>query len=106
MGKCDRSQTKAGGPSGPRIIRKSMGQKRYGVMFRGIEGDTLEVMGMDPGSVAEQAGLEIGDVIVKMNGKEVATLATDERVNFLRGSPLTVTVDRDGQTMEIAMSLD
>ena len=76
------------------------------MMFRGIQGDTLEVLGTDAGSVAEQAGLAVGDVIMKMNGKKVATLAADERMKLLRGSPLTVVVDRDGQTLEIAMSLD
>lgn len=58
---------------------------------------------VEPGSPAEQAGIEVGDVIIAVNGEEVAT-ASELRnaIGLVRlGETVTLTYVRDGQTMDV-----
>jgi regulator of sigma E protease len=56
-----------------------------------------EVQGMLPGGAAEQAGLKIGDVIVRIDGSTVYGFSDISRLVRLRtGDPLEVVVDRAG----------
>jgi predicted aspartyl protease len=77
----------------------------YGVGFSGLEGDVLVVTGVQPGSVAQEAGLRTGDRVVKMNGKPVPALTSTARAQMLRDSPLALAVMRKGQEVEILMKL-
>lgn len=86
-------------------IASSPQRRRYGVAFRGIEQSPLVVAGVDPGSAADESGLQIGDRIVEMNGKALEALGVEERIGMLRASPLALVVDRDGERIEIQMSL-
>jgi CubicO group peptidase (beta-lactamase class C family)/predicted aspartyl protease len=79
--------------------------RRYGVGFSGLEGDVLVVTGVQPGSVAQEAGLRTGDRVVKMNGKPVPALTSTARAQMLRDSPLALAVMRKGQEVEILMKL-
>jgi M6 family metalloprotease-like protein len=58
------------------------------------------------GSPAEQAGLKPGDPIEKVNGTEVATAAAarDRLRGLTVGEPVTVTVRRDGQPSDVAVT--
>ena len=54
-----------------------------------------------PGSPAQKAGLRPGDVIVRVNGQEVAGLTLDQVVNLVRGpvgTSVTLTVLHEGET--------
>jgi len=58
---------------------------------------------VEPGSPAEQAGIEVGDVIIAVNGDEIAT-ASELRnaIGLVRlGETVTLTYVRDGQTMDV-----
>ena len=82
------------------------GKVRYGIRLPGLSGDTLEVTGVEKGLVAAEAGLMKGDLIIAMNGKPVATLSEDERMQCLRGSPLVLRVERGSDTLDITLSLE
>jgi membrane-associated protease RseP (regulator of RpoE activity) len=88
-----------------RVVRGG-GVKTYGIMLGGLEGDVLEVRGVQEGLPAADAGLREGDRIVALNGKAVKSLGIDERMRRLRASPLMLTVERNGESIEIALTLD
>ena len=88
-----------------RVMRMGRG-KGYGIMLGGLSGDVLEVLGVEQGLAAAEAGLRRGDRIIAMNGKPVESLSIDERNRLFRGSPLVLKVDREGRIIEITMSLD
>src|SRR5690606_25327348 len=58
---------------------------------------------VEPGSPAEEAGIEVGDVIIAVNGKEVETASElRNEIGLVRlGETVTLTYVRDGQTMEV-----
>jgi predicted aspartyl protease len=88
-----------------RIVRGG-GEKSYGIRLGGLTGDALNVVGVDRGQVASAAGLMEGDRIIAMNGQPVKSLSQDERIRCLRGSPLTLRVERGNRLLDIALSLD
>ncbi|MCH7549977.1 MAG: PDZ domain-containing protein, partial [Candidatus Krumholzibacteriota bacterium] len=102
----DRSSQAAQPNSPVRRVVQAGGKKRYGIRLPGLSGETLEVTGVEKGLVAEQAGLMKGDRIIAMNGKPVASLSEDERMECLRGSPLVLRVERGPDTLEITLSLE
>jgi len=54
------------------------------------------------GSAADDAGLEIGDVILAVDGEDLRTFEElREKVIASRGAPLTVRIDRDGVEQEL-----
>ena len=60
---------------------------------------------ISPRSAADDAGLRIGDVILKVNGEDVHSLGDVIRIkdaNF--GAPLALVLDRDGETFEATMT--
>lgn len=67
------------------------------VSLRGY--DPAVLTGVSDGFPAQEAGLQEGDVIVKLNGKSIhmATEVTDY-INFHQGKTLDVTYKRDGNT--------
>jgi S1-C subfamily serine protease len=46
------------------------------------------------------------DVIISMNGTPVREMDRGERIAALRGSPLELTVRRDGEKHELTLTLD
>jgi S1-C subfamily serine protease len=60
---------------------------------------------VDPGSPAAKAGLRKGDIIRRINRQFLKDLGPDQREQALRQYPLTLEVERVGQTLEIRMTL-
>jgi hypothetical protein len=89
-----------------RRIANPIGKKRYGIRLKGSLDAELQVAGVDPGSPAEAGGLQAGDLVVALNGVPVEQLDTGERMNALRGSPLNMSVRRDGQLLDLTLRLD
>lgn len=61
--------------------------------------DELRVTGPIPGGPAEAAGVKAGDVIVAIDGKDVASLPKEERTTPIRGpegTPVRLTIQRAG----------
>jgi predicted aspartyl protease len=61
----------------------------------------IYVDGADPGSRAERAGLQAGDSIVAINGAAVSDLSPSTIGERMRATPLTFTVERNGERLEI-----
>ena len=68
--------------------------------------EALTVLMIAPGNVAEEAGMRVGDRILRINGDAVSTLDPDTFIAAMRGSPLTLLVDRDDALLTFVMSLD
>ncbi|MHC5003519.1 MAG: aspartyl protease family protein [Planctomycetota bacterium] len=79
------------------------GRPRYGMALRMSGAGQLMVSNVVADSIAERAGLQSGDVIVGLNGSDVQSMDSAARTAALRGSPLTLTVERDGRRIEIPM---
>jgi len=58
---------------------------------------------VEPGSPAEEAGIQVGDVITAVNGEEVATASQlRNAIGLVRlGETVTLAIVRDGQQMEV-----
>src|SRR5690606_21622460 len=58
---------------------------------------------VEPGSPAEEAGIQVGDVITAVNGEEVATASQlRNAIGLVRlGEAVTLAIVRDGQQMEV-----
>lgn len=86
----------SGGPSGT---------PRYGVAMAMRPDGGMQVSRVLPGSIAEAAGLRAGDLILKLNGSDVAALEQAQKSAAFGRSPLNLTVQREGQEVEIRMQL-
>ncbi|MFN3614010.1 MAG: RIP metalloprotease RseP [Rubrimonas sp.] len=63
------------------------------------------VDGLAPGGAAEAAGLQVGDVIVGVDGREIGGFSDLQRATQdSGGQPMTLTVLRDGATFETAIT--
>ena len=76
-----------------------------GVMFRGMSDTSdLAIGRVDPGSLAESAGLLAGDKLVALNGQAAGEYDMAELGTLFRSStPLSIGIERDGEmkTIEI-----
>lgn len=74
----------------------------------GIEADSgVVVLAVEPGTAADEAGVEEGDVIVELDGERVAIV--EDLLGALRqrspGDEVTLTVLRDGERRKLAATL-
>ncbi|MEE9129566.1 MAG: aspartyl protease family protein [Phycisphaerales bacterium] len=76
---------------------------KYGVMFNGLGSGPLTVSGTQPDSIAERAGLQAGDVIIRLNGKDADNLSQDELATLFRSSPVKLVIQRDAKEVQIEM---
>ena len=59
---------------------------------------------VDEGSVAEQAGLEVGDVITAIDGRKVERFEqVDQNIRLNQGSAVSLTILRDGEQITVSM---
>ncbi len=66
----------------------------------------LSIESIMPGTPAKKAGLQVGDVLSKVDGKDVSTLSVDKAVAKIRGkigTTVKVTVTRAGKPMTFSM---
>ncbi len=99
----------AAGGSGDRSVNTE-GQRR--VSFGTVpdfahNADGVRVDAVVPGSPAELAGIQAGDVLLKMNGETVAGLGafSDFLKTLAPGDTVTATVLRDAQTINVAVTV-
>jgi hypothetical protein len=100
------AETRAAAQPQIRRMVTPQGKKRYGMRFRGSMDADLVVAGVDSGSPAEAGGLLAGDRVLALNGKVLSELGMSERIEALRGSPLRLRVQRDGEQHELALRLE
>lgn len=65
----------------------------------GVKDDKVTVVAPIEGSPAEKAGLKAGDVILKVDGKELEEVNVEKTVAMIKGEqgkPVTLTVSREG----------
>ena len=71
----------------------------------GDEGITIT--DVTPGGPADEAGLQIGDLIVAVEGENTAALGMDETKNRIRGeegTDVTITIRRDGVEQDVTIT--
>ena len=75
---------------------------RYGIP------DGAEIMAILEGSCAEKAGLQVGDIITKVDDTEITSVSglQDAVKRFHAGEKVTFTVYRDGESVDLPMTLD
>ncbi len=75
--------------------------RQVGMMFQGMSGGgPMTLASVVPGSIAEKAGLQSGDVLIALNDKLLEQYDMQELGTLFRGSTaLKLDVERDGETM-------
>ena len=87
----------------PQTMNAQMAQQyRYDV----TEG--VFVCSVDPDSAADKAGLKLGDVITKMDDKDIASYEdlVAAKKAYTAGDTVTLTVYRGGETIEVPLTFD
>ena len=70
------------------------------------DGSGLQVMEVNPGSSAEDAGLQVDDVIIAIEDQDASDMTTTEARNLVRGTegtPVKLTLWRAGETLEVSV---
>jgi hypothetical protein len=77
--------------------------RRVGLQFRNMQGSgSLTVAAVMPGSLAEKAGLQSGDVLVAVNDKATGDYEMSELGTIFRGNDaLMIEVDRNGEAVMV-----
>ncbi len=87
----------------PQTMTAQMAQQyRYDV----TEG--VFVCSVDPDSAADKAGLKLGDVITKMDDKDITSYEdlVAAKKSYSAGDTVTLTVYREGKTIEVELTFD
>jgi serine protease Do len=68
----------------------------------------LLVWGIDEGSPADRAGIQVGDIIRRVNGQEVTRAAEAQRLIFgaTIGDRIVLSMERDGRQWEVTLQLE
>ena len=81
-----------------------------GVTYSLEEEHLFEITLVNPGGPAEQAGIQLGDVILRVDGVEVSTLDDPQSLVQLvkgeKGTQVELTLDRDGETVTVTVTRD
>src|SRR4051794_27857068 len=78
-----------------------------GIQVQPAEDRGVRVLGLTPGLPASAAGLQVGDVILKVDGAPLTAFnALGSALGGRRpGDRVTLTLDRDGKTLEVQVTL-
>jgi len=71
------------------------------------DGFGLQIMEVNPGSSAEEAGLRVDDVITAIEGQSTGDMTTTEARNLVRGregTKVALTLWREGETLELSVT--
>jgi S1-C subfamily serine protease len=97
-------------PTVSSIVSQLVDNGQAGLAFLGVsseDNDGVHVTSVTPGSAAEAAGLETGDVIAGIDGTEIGSTA--DLVSELRsrapGDEITIAVVRNGEQLELHATL-
>ena len=76
-------------------------------MYYGVEEYGTYIYQVESGSNAEKAGLKVGDLILKADGKEIETASDLQEVldSKTAGDTLELEIDRDGETLTVTVTL-
>ena len=87
----------------PGTMTKQMAQQ-----YRYTISEGVFVYSVEPGSAADKAGLKMGDVITKIDDKEIRDTAdlTAAKKSYSAGDTATFTIYRAGETMEVSLTFD
>jgi membrane-associated protease RseP (regulator of RpoE activity) len=79
---------------------------RLGVTFV-MQDDGAEIVAVTPGSPAEDAGIQVGDVITKVDGQRVSRVRplNELILQYQPGDIISLTFMRDGRTRQVEMQL-
>lgn len=90
-----------------------------GVGIQGVDRERANALGLDrpvgalvnrvePGSAAERAGIEVGDVILEVNGRDIEVFSDLPPVvgSVRPGEEVSLTISRWGETQELTVELD
>lgn len=67
----------------------------------------IKVTSVNEGSSAEENGIKPGDIIKKIDGKDIININFDDSVKLLKGEPntkVTVTIQRDVKEIEVSLT--
>ncbi len=70
------------------------------------EASGFEIMSVTEGGPAEEAGVQVGDILIAVEGQSTANLTSDETSDLVRGeegTAVSLTFRRDGQTLELSV---
>lgn len=83
-------------------------RRRYGIGMAPPQGGEkyLTILMVAEGEVAEEAGVLVNDRITHVNGTPVSELSAEEFGSAMRGSPLTLVLNRGDESMTFEMSID
>lgn len=91
-------------PEAPTKASAGDGGPRFGFKLAATHGAAEWIIeGVDPGSIAERAGLKEGDAVVAINGTSVETIDPESLAETVRSSKLVLTVEREGKRSEIEL---
>lgn len=77
---------------------------RLGVAFGMTADGQMVVHEVSPNGLGEKSALAAGDVVVKVNGKPVADLPTEERNKAFQSSSIELMIERDGKQQTIKIN--
>lgn len=82
-----------GRPSGPRL----------GISIRASNPDDVKIDSVEPGSIAEKAGLKAGDRILAINGTPMSEIPQEKLRPSLAGKQVKFKVEREGKTLDLVI---
>lgn len=95
---------------------KTVKRPYIGISGQGIDSSITEIYGLpagvsvkevEKGSPAEAAGIEKGDIIIKIEGKEISTVTELNKIKYTYkiGDTITLTILRNGQEKDLKLTL-
>ena len=86
-------------------VRRANPRRSYGLMID-PRAKPMTIMRLQPGSIAERAGLQAGDIVREINGVAAETMLMGDMAKAFRGSPVKLRIERGGESLDITMSFD